>query len=132
MYASFDRQVSKLDAMDPREPERREMLATLLYVLQDAPEALLREMWKDVRNTWQAACLGVGLGPFFTLVFFSIARARLSSCGHGCYFGCCCRFGWVLVTAVSVVVVHVYMYQPLLELRQHPTAVPLYPLRGGT
>ncbi|CAN0423915.1 unnamed protein product, partial [Ectocarpus sp. 12 AP-2014] len=40
--------VSKLDAMDPREPERREMLATLLYVLQDAPEALLREMWKDV------------------------------------------------------------------------------------
>lgn len=41
-------QVSKLDAMNPRDPERREMLATLLYVLQDAPEALLREMWKDV------------------------------------------------------------------------------------
>ncbi|CAN0055320.1 unnamed protein product [Pylaiella littoralis] len=40
--------VSKLDAMHPRDPERREMLATLLYVLQDAPEALLREMWKDV------------------------------------------------------------------------------------
>ncbi|CAM9497928.1 unnamed protein product, partial [Scytosiphon promiscuus] len=40
--------VSKLDAMNPRDPERREMLATLLYVLQDAPEALLREMWKDV------------------------------------------------------------------------------------
>lgn len=42
-------QVSKLDAMHPRDPERREMLATLLYVLQDAPEALLRELWKDVR-----------------------------------------------------------------------------------
>lgn len=34
--------------MKPRDPERREMLAMLLYVLQDAPEALLREMWKDV------------------------------------------------------------------------------------
>lgn len=43
-------QVSKLDAMNPRDPERREMLATLLYVLQDAPEALLREMWKDVSS----------------------------------------------------------------------------------
>lgn len=41
-------QVSKLDKMNPRDPERREMLVTLLYVLQDAPEALLREMWKDV------------------------------------------------------------------------------------
>lgn len=41
-------QVAKLDEMEARDPERREMLVTLLYVLQDAPEALLREMWKDV------------------------------------------------------------------------------------
>lgn len=41
-------QVAKLDAMNPRDPERREMLVTFLYVLQDAPEALLRDMWKDV------------------------------------------------------------------------------------
>lgn len=41
-------QVATLDAMNPRDPERREMLVTFLYVLQDAPEALLRDMWKDV------------------------------------------------------------------------------------
>ncbi|CAM9251564.1 unnamed protein product [Ascophyllum nodosum] len=40
--------VAKLDAMPARDPERREMLVTFLYVLQDAPEAFLREMWKDV------------------------------------------------------------------------------------
>lgn len=48
--------MSKLDAMNPRDPERREMLATLLYVLQDAPEALLREMWKDVSDVYLGVC----------------------------------------------------------------------------
>ncbi|CAN0195891.1 unnamed protein product, partial [Laminaria digitata] len=60
----------KLDAMNPRDPERREMLATLLYVLQDAPEALLREMWKDV-------------GVRFFRVFGRIANAGGSRSGGG-------------------------------------------------
>lgn len=82
--------MSKLDAMNPRDPERREMLATLLFVLQDAPEALLREMWKDVSVFTRVSCFHlvisfatdnseVSVEFVLSLRFFFLGGGRISS-----------------------------------------------------
>lgn len=77
-------QVAKLDAMNPRDPERREMLVTFLYVLQDAPEALLRDMWKDV--SWGGSSfLGGRVGGVDCLVFGVLF---INKCGRSQAFRC--------------------------------------------
>lgn len=75
-----DTQVGKLDAMHPRDPERREMLATLLYVLQDAPELLLREMWKDVSRVREGVCRCVCVLGLAVVVIFVCAWRVVACC----------------------------------------------------
>jgi hypothetical protein len=47
--------VAALDLLPPRHPLRRELLACLLHVLQDIPEALLRALWRSVSQRFLRA-----------------------------------------------------------------------------
>jgi hypothetical protein len=47
--------VAELDLLPPRHPHRRELLACLLHVLQDIPEALLRALWRSVSQRFLRA-----------------------------------------------------------------------------